>query len=125
MAGEFSWAELNTTDFDAAWKFYSELFDWEHRETMDMGPQGQYFMWKHKSAITKGGMSNMAKAMNIPPHWLHYINVDDIDAAVTRIKDKGGSINMGPMDIPGNDKIAICQDPQGAVFAIYMEGARD
>jgi uncharacterized protein len=60
----------------------------------------------------------------MPPHWLYYVTVENIDATVERIKKAGGKILNGPMDIPGNDKIAQCMDPQGAGFAIYMEGKR-
>ena len=122
-AGEFSWAELNTTDWESAWKFYSQLFGWQHRESMDMGGEmGTYFMFNDPDMVTKGGMSNMASMMKVPPHWLHYVTVDDVPAAVERIKSKGGKVLNGPMDVPGGDVIAQCQDPQGAFFAIYAEG---
>lgn len=123
-AGQFSWAELNTTDYEGAWKFYSELFGWKHKSSMDMGPAGTYFMWHDQTEKTKGGMSNMAKQMNVPAHWLHYVTVNDINATVDRIKQKKGKILNGPMDIPGNDVIAQCQDPQGAFFAIYAHGKK-
>ncbi len=122
--GQFSWAELNTTDYEAAWKFYSALFGWNHRSSMDMGPMGTYFMWHDASEKTKGGMSNMAKQMNMPAHWLHYVTVNDVDAACQRIKQKGGKVVNGPMPIPGDDVIAQCQDPQGAFFAIYAHGKK-
>lgn len=122
-AGDFGWAELNTTDYESAWKFYSALFGWQHRESMDMGPEmGTYFMFNDPEKITKGGMSNMANVMNMPPHWLHYVMVDDVHATVERIKGKGGKVLNGPMGVPGGDLIAQCQDPQGALFAIYGEG---
>lgn len=124
-SGQFSWAELNTTDYEAAWKFYSELFGWKHRSSMDMGPDGgTYFMFDDAEKKTKGGMSNMAKQMNVPAHWLHYVTVDDIDATVERIKAKGGKVLNGPMEIPGDDRIAQCQDPQGGMFAIYAHGKK-
>jgi predicted enzyme related to lactoylglutathione lyase len=123
-AGEFSWAELNTTDYESAWKFYSDLFGWKHKDSMDMGEGNTYFMFNDDAEYTKGGMSNMAKQMNMPPHWLHYVTVDDVEATITRIKEKGGKVVNGPMEVPGNDIIAQCQDPQGAFFAIYSEGKK-
>jgi uncharacterized protein len=118
--GEFSWSELNTTDYEAAWTFYSQLFGWQHRETMDMGPDGKYFMW-HDGAdkVTKGGMSNAAGKMKFPPSWLHYVNVDDVPAALARVKSKGGKVFNGPEDIPDGGVIAQCMDAQGAAFALY------
>ena len=120
----FSWAELNTTDYEAAWRFYSQLFGWKERSKMDMGPDGVYFMFNDPSAVTKGGMSNMAKRMNLPAHWLHYVTVADMNATVERIKKAGGKILNGPMSIPGDDVIAQCMDPQGAAFAIYAHGQK-
>lgn len=123
-AGFVSWHELNTTDYQAAWKFYSELFGWKPTSAMDMGPDGQYWMFGLDPQKSLGGMSNVARQHNLPPHWLYYVTVDDIDATVALIKKHGGKILNGPMDIPGNDKIAQCMDPQGAAFAIYMQGKR-
>lgn len=123
--GFVSWHELNTTDYEGAWKFYSELFGWKNTSSMDMGQElGQYWMFGLDNKNSMGGMSNVAKQMKMPPHWLYYVTVEDIDATVERIKKAGGKILNGPMDIPGNDKIAQCMDPQGAAFAIYMEGKK-
>lgn len=118
----FSWAELNTTDYESAWTFYSQLFGWKERSRMDMGPAGTYFMFQSEDGATKGGMSNMAKQMNVPPHWLHYVTVSDMDATTERIRKNGGKVMNGPMSIPGDDVIAQCADPQGAFFAVYASG---
>ncbi len=40
--GEFSWHELATTDWEAAWVFYSEMFGWQVASQMDMGEAGIY-----------------------------------------------------------------------------------
>jgi hypothetical protein len=121
--GDFSWAELNTSDYESAWKFYSELFGWQHVESMDMGEgMGTYFMFGEPGQVTRGGMSNTAKVMNMPPHWLHYVSVEDVNATVERIKSKGGKILNGPMEVPGGDLIAQAQDPQGGAFAIHARG---
>jgi uncharacterized protein len=120
----FSWSELNTTDWEAAWKFYAQLFGWQERSKMDMGPMGTYFMFNDPTVHTKGGMSNMAKAMSMPAHWLHYVTVTDMDATIARIKQHGGKVLNGPMPIPGDDVIAQCMDPQGAAFAVYASGKK-
>jgi uncharacterized protein len=120
-AGYFSWHELNTTDYQSAWKFYSELFGWKNTSSMDMGPElGTYWMFGLDTANSLGGMSNVATQMKAPPHWLYYVTVDDLDAALERIKQHGGKVLNGPMEVPGGDKIAQCMDPQGGMFAIHM-----
>jgi hypothetical protein len=121
--GAFSWHELNTTDYESAWKFYSALFGWEPTTSMDMGEgMGKYFMFKPAGDENSfGGMSNVAKTMKMPPHWLHYVTVENAADATKRITQKGGKLLNGPMDVPGGGKIAQFQDPQGAAFAIYAE----
>lgn len=122
--GQFSWAELHTTDYEAAWKFYSELFGWKHRSSMEMPGMGTYLMFQDPTEKTKGGMSNTAEQMGAPPHWLHYVTVDDMGGTLEKVKTSGGKVVNGPMDVPGDDVIAVCQDPQGAYFAVYAHGKR-
>jgi uncharacterized protein len=123
--GNITWAELNTTDYESAWKFYSTLFGWKPTSAMDMGPDmGKYFMFGVDSDKSMGGMSNAANMMKAPAHWLHYVVVADIDKACAQIKEKGGRVLNGPMDIPGGDRIAQCMDPQGGMFAIYGSGRK-
>jgi predicted enzyme related to lactoylglutathione lyase len=50
--------------------------------------------------------------------WLYYINVEAIDAAVTRINQGGGKVVMGPHQVPGGSWIVQGLDPQGAMFAL-------
>lgn len=119
--GDVTWHELNTTDHAAAWKFYSALFGWSETMSMDMGEGvGTYFMFKDEgSEGSVGGMCDLAKAMGMPPHWLYYVTVDDLDGAVGRITAKGGKVVNGPMEVPGGDRVAQCMDPQGVAFAIH------
>jgi predicted enzyme related to lactoylglutathione lyase len=116
--GEFSWHELITTDYEAAWDFYSELFGWEATEAMDMGEMGVYQMYG-QGGTTYGGMFNKTAEMPQPPSWLCYARVRDVNQAAERIKAKGGSILNGPMEVPGGNMIVQGMDPQGAAFALH------
>lgn len=122
--GRFSWAELHTTDWEDAWRFYSELFGWKPTHAQDMGPEfgGTYFMFSTGGPDSLGGMSNTAALSKRPPFWLHYFNVADVDRSVALIRELGGAVDHGPYDIPGGDRVALCRDPQGAAFAIYASG---
>jgi predicted enzyme related to lactoylglutathione lyase len=121
--GDFTWHELNTTDWEAAWPFYEKLFGWSNTQDMDMGEEfGTYRMFKHSAQqgeASNGGFGNAAKVMGFPPNWLLYVNVDDMDAAVKRIEAQGGKLTNGPMDVPGGDTIAHFTDPQGGMFAVH------
>jgi hypothetical protein len=117
-AGEFVWLELITTDPDAAWAFYSDLFGWEKKSSLDMGPAGLYQMYGVPD-LELGGIYKKTDDMPGPSQWLYYVHVADLDAAVASTKANGGSVLVGPMDIPGGGRIAICMDQQGAPFALH------
>ena len=118
--GEFSWHELATTDHEAAFEFYSKLFGWKETESMDMGEMGTYQMYGQGDR-TLGGMFDKSKDMPGPPAWLYYTVVEDIDKTVEKVKEKGGQVLHGPMEVPGGSMIAQCLDPQGAMFAVHAK----
>jgi predicted enzyme related to lactoylglutathione lyase len=119
QTGEFSWHELATTNYEAAWDFYEKLFGWEKTTSMNMGGElGMYQMYGRKGSEL-GGMFNKPKEIPGPPFWLYYAKVDDVHQTVEKVKDNGGKILTGPMEVPGGDWIAQCMDPQGAAFAIH------
>jgi uncharacterized protein len=67
--------------------------------------------------VPSGGV--MTKPKEVPaPRWQYYFNVGDIDAATARVKERGGQILNGPMEVPGGSWIVQCTDPQGALFAL-------
>jgi uncharacterized protein len=117
---EFSWHELSTSDPKAAILFYEQLFGWKKQSEFDMGDMGVYHMFG-RDRFTYGGI--MAKSAGMPaPYWLHYIRVvDTADAAVDRAKKAGAKVIMGPMEVPGGDRVAVMTDPQGAVFAVHSK----
>lgn len=122
VAGGVSWHELMTSDYEAGFEFYSKVFGWVKTRDMDMGPAGTYQMFGRPGEESSlGGMMTLPAEVPAPPHWLYYFNVDDIDSALSRVRDSGGQVHNGPMDIPGGGKIAQCLDPQGAGFALYAE----
>src|SRR3546814_13015841 len=63
------------------------------------------------------GLMNRSEAMP-PPVWLGYIGVDDVDAAVAKIKQVGGDVHLPPTDIPNVGRFAMVADPQGVVFYV-------
>jgi predicted enzyme related to lactoylglutathione lyase len=115
-AGHAGWRELHAGDWGSAFAFYSGLFGWTKAEAIDMGPMGTYQLFATGEAPA-GGM--MTKPQAEPhPYWLYYFNVDGIDAAAERVKDKKGEVLSGPHQVPGGSWIIQCRDPQVAMFAL-------
>jgi predicted enzyme related to lactoylglutathione lyase len=122
---DFSWHELLTTNWQSAWNFYQKLLGWEKTSAMDMGGGNTYQMFAYASrpggphGIPVGGMFNKPKEMPGPPQWLPYALVPDAKKTVEAIKQLGGSVLTGPMEVPGGDWIVTGMDRQGAMFAVH------
>jgi predicted enzyme related to lactoylglutathione lyase len=114
--GAVGWDELYATDWKKAFAFYSEMFGWKKGDAMDMGAMGTYQLFT-TGAAPVGGMMNRADPA-VPPHWLYYFNVEGIDAALKRVKDRRGEVQHGPTEVPGGSWIIQCRDPQGGIFAL-------
>ncbi len=114
QVGHCGWNELCTTDLDGALGFYGALFGWENRETMDMGSMGGYHF------LDLGGtrLGAVARVPGRPPRWSLYFKVADIEVAAERVRAGGGSIDMGPHEVPTGERIVLGTDPQGVPFSL-------
>jgi predicted enzyme related to lactoylglutathione lyase len=119
--GQVGWHELYAGNGEkAAFDFYSHQFGWVTDTEMDMGAMGKYRIFS-LDGVQLGGM--MDKPENMPaPGWTFYVAVaGGIDDAAARIRDKGGQVTNGPMEVPGGSYIVQGIDPQGASFALLAE----
>jgi predicted enzyme related to lactoylglutathione lyase len=112
--GALVWNELASPDLDASSAFYRDLFGWTI-EPFPESPQ-PYLSIKNRDH-NNGGIRELSPP-GVPPHWLVYFGIDDLDAGLAKVEELGGTKHAGPIDI-GMAKIGIVQDPQGAAFALY------
>ena len=120
QTGQFTWHELATTDWQAAYDFYQQLFGWEKTDAMDMGEGNIYQMYGTPGTDNPlGGMFTKPDEMPGPAFWLCYALVEDVTPQAQRVTELGGQVLNGPMEVPGGDMIAQCMDPQGAAFAVH------
>jgi hypothetical protein len=117
---EFSWNELSTTHLDAALDFYGRLFGWEKHAAVHLDRVGLYQMFGRPDGPTLGAMFVQSQQMPEPPTaWLHYVRVPSVDAAIAEVERLGGRVCVGPIEVPGGDRIVQCNDPEGASFALH------
>jgi predicted enzyme related to lactoylglutathione lyase len=119
--GTFSWADLSTTDPDAAKRFYAGLFGWE----LDDTPAGEgmtYTMCRigGKDACAISAQMQQERDQGIPPHWNSYITVANVDEATARAKELGAQVLAPPFDVMDAGRMAVLQDPTGAVFQVWQ-----
>ncbi len=113
--GALCWNELATTDMDAAASFYGELFGWS-TEPME-GTGMPYMVIANSDGHSNGGIRPVMPP-DAPPHWLVYFGIDDLEAALAKVGELGGNALTETIDM-GPGRLAVVQDPQGAVFALY------
>lgn len=118
--GTFCWADLATTDPEAAKAFYSALFGWEAFDA----PAGESMVYtmlllEGKEVAGLGGMLPEMEAQGVPPVWTSYIAVDNLDETAANVAGAGGTLLMPPFDILDAGRMAMVQDPTGATFGLW------
>jgi predicted enzyme related to lactoylglutathione lyase len=122
QVGDVAWNELATTDPKAALDFYRDTFGWELVNEMDMGGGSKYYIFG-QDGKQYGGVYAYQPGQQPSPAWTPYVRVTDLDARVDQVRNLGGEVMAGPMEVPGGGRIAIFTDPQGAVCALYETAA--
>ena len=120
----FSWHEAMSKDVEATKKFYGELLGWTTR-AMDMGPMGTYHIWQHDGQDI-GGLMGMdgPEMQGMPPHWMTYITVDDVDEKAVAVEKLGGVMRVPPTDIPDIGRFCVITDPGGAAISLIQYAER-
>jgi len=119
MVSHFIWYELLTTDVDAAQRFYSDVVGWTVRPGATPGMDYRHLTAGDGEDI--GGMLQLTEQMRAGgarPVWLGYIDVPDVDAAVTAIESHGGKTQMPATTMDGVGRIAMVTDGQGVPFYV-------
>ena len=112
--GDWHWNELMTPDEKKALAFYEGVFGYTH-DSMDMGPQGTYYLLK-KGEVMRGGLMR-SPMPDTPPLWVPYVAVADCDATAAKARSLGAQVIVPPTDIPNVGRFATIIDAQGACIA--------
>lgn len=119
--GVFSWADLTTTDVAGAKAFYGGLFGWSADDLpTGGGPDYTMFRIDGHAVAGAGPMDPEMQACGAPPVWVSYVSHHDIDAVAARAAEAGGVVFMPPMDVMEEGRMALIQDPTGAVFGLWQ-----
>lgn len=117
FAGRFVWRELVTRDPAAAAAFYAQTFGWTAADANMPMP----YTMLHQPGLDDAVAGAMGlPAPQVPPHWVDYITVDDLEAAMAAVKEHGGQLHTEAIAIPGVGRFASASDPLGGVFALFV-----
>jgi uncharacterized protein len=118
--GEFCWVDLATTDVDGAKAFYRDLLGVEAEAAPgDPEETGGY------GFLMQGGkmVAGIGPVQSDEGHsaWASYIEVEDADATAEKVRDAGGAVFFGPVDLPNESgRVAMLRDPEGSFIGIVQ-----
>ena len=119
--GEVVFADLVTTDVDAAARFYNAVFGWNIRRSDDPG----YLELLHRDTVI-GAIAAFDE--NVDPgsaRWLPSISVTDVDAAAEEVVAMGGQVLEPATDFPDRGRLAVISDAEGAVLMLLRASGGD
>jgi predicted enzyme related to lactoylglutathione lyase len=117
--GTVTWNQCETNDPARAAEFYQSVFGYEIDE-MDMGGDQPFRVLKVGGKGVGGVREQVPQTGDVPPHWSTVFAVADTDETCKRAGELGGTVVMEPMDLPEIGRIAVLQDPVGAVFQVIQ-----
>jgi uncharacterized protein len=117
--GAPSWADLGTTDVQAAAEFYGALFGWTRE---DLGPQAGGYGFFRKDGLQVAGVGPATDPVR-GTSWSVYFTTADAAATATAVKANGGTVLVEPMDVMGQGRMAVFCDPTGAHFSVWQPGS--
>ncbi len=122
VIGHIVWHDLLTTDVDKARKFYTDLLGWDYEvehatEFVWTSGEADYPLILHEGEA-HGGFIEIEPDQQ--SHWLAFVAVDDVDAAVKRSRKLDGTIERTAFDIPGVGRSAVVRDPLGGLICPFV-----
>lgn len=114
--GHVTWQDITVGDAEASRRFYEEVAGWRS-EPVDMGGYADFNMLAADGESVAGVCHARGVNARLPPQWLIYITVADIEHAAERCVALGGRVINGPRSM-GERRFCVIQDPAGAVAAL-------
>jgi uncharacterized protein len=112
MAGKVVHVELPAQDTGRAKEFWGSLFGFQFQQYE--GPV-EYHMFQQEG---QGGAIYPQQADEIGP--IVYFDVEDMDAALTRVRELGGTVREGKNPVPSMGWYAHCSDTEGNRFSLWQ-----
>lgn len=120
--GAVGWMDLTVPEADPIRDFYRDVVGWK---TMDisMGDYNDYCMLSPDDNVVRTGVCHQrGPNEGIPPAWIIYINVRDLDTCMEKVRQLGGEVVHGPRQMGEKARFCIIRDPAGAYCGLFDHG---
>ncbi|MCO7224522.1 VOC family protein [Pleionea sp. CnH1-48] len=123
MKGQIAWTDLTVDNAEQVRDFYQTVVGWKS-EGVSMGEYEDFSMLRPDNGEAVAGVCHARGANSgLPPVWMIYLLVDDLEQSLKDCEALGGSIVVEPKSMAGS-MYAVIKDPAGAVCALYEEAKK-
>jgi predicted enzyme related to lactoylglutathione lyase len=119
--GALIWNELSTADKDKAAAFYSAVLPVTTAPSQMPGAE-EYVEFQVGGRSIAGMMDLSSLPPGVPPHWMPYFYVDDVDSIQAAVVRAGGTVMAPAFDMAAG-RMAVLADPQGGGFSVIRASA--
>ncbi len=116
--GSVTWRDLTVPDAETVRDFYAAVVGWKPA-AVDMGGYSDYSMLTADGDCVAGICHSRGVNAGLPPQWLMYVTVADLDTAMRECTARGGAVIGQPRQHQGA-RFCVIRDPAGAVCALYQ-----
>lgn len=118
--GTIAWTDLTVPNAPAVRDFYAAVVGWTPSE-VDMGGYSDFTMNGPDGAPVAGVCHRHGVNADLPPVWLMYIRVADLEQSLAEVRAQRGDVIAGPRGFGKTSRYAVIRDPAGAAFALFEE----
>ena len=119
--GAIVWVDQTSPNAPELLEFYKQVVGWT-TTPVDMGGYDDWCVNEPATSTPVAGICN-ARGPNasLPPGWIVYITVADVDASAARAVELGGKLLRRPSPPTSDMRYCIVRDPGGAVVGLYQK----
>src|ERR1700753_3718314 len=124
---ELTQIRLIVTDFRAGFRFYRDVLGLEPQDPSDAGPYAKFSLPNGTAAIALHDRADLAQVLpeltatsEGGEHVLIVLKVDDVDATVAQLRQRGAHIEKDPADRWGRLRVAYLRDPEGTLIELQQ-----
>lgn len=117
--GTVGWMDLTVDDAPGVRDFYRTVVGWSASD-VNMGEYADFTMIAPATGEAVAGVCH-ARGSNagMPPQWMIYITVADLEASAATCREHGGEVVVEPR-AAGGGRFCVIRDPAGAICGLYQ-----
>lgn len=116
--GIMTWTDLTVADAEKVRDFYNAVVGWEAVPV----PMGGYTDFQMNLPGTDQPVAGVCHARganaDLPPQWLIYVTVADLEVSLAACAKHGGTLVTEPRGMGAAGRFCVIKDPAGAVMAL-------